>query len=75
MFTPDFWKEFCPYAEQGSIYFKKQGTFKDLKPLYRKELENGNRLHHYRLYFSDEILELLITITKDNKIVLLDGRE
>jgi CubicO group peptidase (beta-lactamase class C family) len=75
MFTPEFWKEMLPYFEQASNYLKKQGTFEDLKPLFREDLDNGNRLHHYRLYFSKETLELLITITKDNKIVMLEGRE
>lgn len=39
------------------------------------DLEDGNRLHHYRLYFIKDILEVLITFTKDNKIAFLEGRE
>lgn len=75
MFTPEFGKEFLPYSDRTSAYLKKQGTFKRLELLERKDLENLERHYHYRLFFSEEILELFVTLTKDYKIVRFEGRE
>ncbi len=75
MFTPEFGKEFITRADRASAYLKKQGTFMDLELLDRKKLDNGSRIHHYRLFFSKEAIELLITLTKDNKIAKIEGRD
>lgn len=75
MFTPEFGNNFLPYSGRTSAYLKRQGTFQSLELLDRKELENRARLYHYRLIFSEEVLELLLTLTKDNKISNMEGRE
>lgn len=75
MFTPEFGNGFLPYAYRTTAYLKKQGTFKGLELLDRKELDNAARQYHYRLFFSDEVLELLVTLTKDNKIAGMEGRD
>lgn len=75
MFTAEFWQEMLPYSEQAANFLNSMGSFVDLKPLYREDLDDGNRLHHYRLYFSKDSLEVLITFTKDHTIAFLEGRE
>ncbi|MEO6540948.1 MAG: serine hydrolase domain-containing protein [Ferruginibacter sp.] len=75
MLTPEFGNDFLTYSGRTSAYLRNQGTFKRLELLDRKELENGERYFHYRLIFSAEVLELLVTLTKDNKISKMEGRE
>lgn len=75
MFTPEFGNSFLPYSSRTSAYLKNQGTFKRLELLDRKELENQERFYHYRLIFSEEVLELLVTLTRDHKISHMEGRE
>ena len=75
MFTPEFGKVFLPRSARASAYLKRQGTFMELELLDRKKLENENRIHHYRLIFSKEVIELLITLTKDNVISMIESRE
>ncbi len=75
MFTPEFGKEFIARSDKATAYLKKQGTFMDLALLDRKKLDNKSRLLHYRLFFSNEPIEILITLTKDNKVSKIEGRE
>lgn len=75
MFTPEFGKAFLPNSGRTSAYLKNQGTFISLQLLDHKLLENQERLYHYRVNFTDEILELLVTLTKENKISSMEGRE
>ncbi len=75
MFTTEFGPGFLDRSERASAYLKRQGTFTGMELLERKDLENQSRLHHYRLIFSKEAVELLITLTPDNKIAAIEGRE
>ena len=75
MFTPEFGQSFLPSSERASGYLKRQGTFINMELLNRKDLDSQTKLHHYRLFFSKETIELLVTITKDNKISGIEGRE
>lgn len=75
MFTKEFGNDFLPYSHRASAYLKKHGRFERLELLDRRELDNQRRLYHYRLFFSHEVLELLLTLDKDNKIAAMEGRE
>lgn len=75
MLTPGFANQFLPYSDRTSAFLKKQGTFQRIELLARKSLENRNRVYHYRLVFSQEALELLVTLTPENKIAGIEGRE
>lgn len=75
MFTTEFGKGFLPVSGRASAYLKRQGTFKGMELLDRKNANNENRVHHYRLIFSKEPIELLVTLTKDNKIAGIESRE
>ena len=75
MLTTGFANQFLPYSDRTSAFLKKQGTFQRIELLARKSLENRNRVYHYRLVFSQEALELLVTLTPENKIAGIEGRE
>ena len=75
MLTPEFGKEFLPYAGETSSFLKKQGSFKGMELLDRKNVGNDMRKFHYRLFFSMEVLEVIITLNKENKISMMEGRE
>lgn len=75
MFTKEFGVDFLQHSHRTSAYLKKQGKFERLELLDRQDLDNQRRLYHYRLIFSEEVMELLATLDKDNKIAGMEGRE
>jgi len=75
LFTPEFGERFIPRSGSASNHLKSLGTFMGLELLERKDLPDDRRIHHYRLIFSKDAEELLLTITKDNKIAAIEGRE
>ncbi|UOK43663.1 MULTISPECIES: serine hydrolase domain-containing protein [Flavobacterium] len=74
MFTPELGAEFIPQSEKTSAYLKKQVIFNGLELLDRKNLDSKTRMYHYRLHFSKESIEILVTLTKNNKISGIEGR-
>jgi hypothetical protein len=52
-----------------------KGTLVRTELLYRIINENGLRVYHYRVIFSKEEVELLMTLTADNKIAGIERRE
>lgn len=75
LFTPEFGDRFIPRSGMASAHLKSLGNFIGLELLNRKDLPDESGVHHYRLIFSNETEELLITITKDKKIAAIEGRE
>lgn len=75
LFTAEFGQAFIPRSGRATSHLKSLGDFKSIQLLDRKEGEHQSRIYHYRLLFSKEAEELLITITKDNKIAAIEGRE
>ncbi|MEJ8819733.1 serine hydrolase domain-containing protein [Lacibacter sp. H407] len=75
LFTPEMAQRFIPRSGRASAHLKSLGYFMRIELLDRKDLPNENRVYHYRLIFRNEPEELLITITKDNKISAIEGRE
>ena len=59
----------------ASAHLKSMGDFIGIELLERKDLPNQSRVHHYRLIFRNESEELLLTVTKDNKISAIEGRD
>ncbi|WNM18063.1 serine hydrolase domain-containing protein [Flavobacterium capsici] len=68
MLTTEFGKEFLPVVEKNSKFLNRQGTFEKMELLDRKNVDNEHSMHHYRLVFSEESIELIFWLTKDNKI-------
>lgn len=75
LFTPEFGERFIPRSGRASAHLKSLGKFMGIELLNRKELPDASKVHHYRILFSNEPEELLITITKDNKIAAIEGRD
>lgn len=75
MLTPEFGGFFLSRVKGISNFLKTHGNFKNLELLERKALDNGSRSYHYRVNFSDGFLEMVLTLTKENKIAGLEGRE
>jgi CubicO group peptidase (beta-lactamase class C family) len=75
MFTPEFGPPVIERSEQTAAYLKLKGSFTKLELLERTNKEKDLRQYHYRLYFSKEEMELFVTLTKDNKIAGIEGRE
>lgn len=75
IFTAEFGQAFIPRSGRATAHLKSLGDFKSMQLLDRKDGEHQSRIYHYRLLFSKEAEELLITITKDNKIAAIEGRE
>ena len=75
LFTPELGDRFIPRSGTASAHLQSLGNFVRLELLNRKGITNGSKKHHYRLVFSKESEELLVTITKDNKIAAIEGRE
>jgi CubicO group peptidase (beta-lactamase class C family) len=75
LFTAEYGQSFIPRSGRASAHLKSLGDFTGIELLNRQDLENQSRVHHYRLIFSKESEELLLTITKDNKISAIEGRE
>ena len=75
IFTAEFGQAFIPRSGRATAHLKSLGDFKSMQLLDRKVGEHQSRIYHYRLLFSKEAEELLITITKDNKIAAIEGRE
>lgn len=75
MFTPDLGPQIIGMSKQTATFLKSKGSFNNLELLARTNKENGQRLYHYRLMFSKEEMNLFITLTKENKIAHIEGRE
>jgi len=75
MLTPEFGEFFLPIVKEVSQYLKSHGSLKNLELLEKKSLENGARSYHYRINFTGGVSEMLLTLTKENKISGLEGRE
>ena len=75
LFTPEFGQRFIPRSGMASAHLKSMGDFIGIELLERKDLPNQSRVHHYRLIFRNESEELLLTVTKDNKISAIEGRD
>ncbi len=75
LFTPAFGDLFIPRSGHISAHLQSLGNFTGLELLDRKELPDGNRLLHCRLLFAKDVEELVLTITKDNRIAALEGSE
>lgn len=75
MFTPELGPQIVGMSQQTATFLKTKGSFIKLELLARTMKDNDQRQYHYRLYFSKEQMELFITLTKDNKIAAIDGRE
>jgi D-alanyl-D-alanine carboxypeptidase len=75
MFTPEFGPQMIAMSAQVSASLKLKGSFVRLELLDRKNIENDLRIYHYRIFFSKEEIELLVTLTKNNKIAKIEGRE
>ncbi len=75
MFTPEFGKNFMPVSSRPAAFLKTHGKFLKPELLARYPLESVGTKYHYRLLFSEGQLELMITLTKDNKIASIEGRD
>ena len=75
IFTDEFGQAFIPRSGRATSHLKSLGDFKSIQLLDRKDGGHQSRIYHYRLLFNKEAEELLITITKDNKIAAIEGRE
>jgi CubicO group peptidase (beta-lactamase class C family) len=75
LFTPEFGPQMMALSARVAANLKQKGSFIRLELLDRKNIENDLRIYHYRLFFSKEEVELLVTLTKDNKIAHIEGRE
>lgn len=75
LFTPEFGQQMIAMSAQIAANLKAKGTYIRLELLDRKAKDNDLRIYHYRVFFSKEEVELLITLTKDNKIAQVEGRE
>lgn len=75
LFTPEYGQSFIPRSGRPSAHLKSLGNFIGIELLNRKDGENESKVYHYRFIFTKETEELLLTITKDNKIAALEGRE
>lgn len=75
MLTPEFGSEFLPHSARTSAFLKQQGTFLRMELLERRNADKEMRVHHYRLVFSLEVIEIMVTLTKDNVIAGIEGRE
>ncbi len=75
LFTSEFGPQIMGISARIATNLKAKGTFIKLELLDRKSKEDGTTIYHYRLYFSKEEVELLLTFTKDNKIAAVEGRE
>lgn len=75
LFTPEFGERFIPRSSRASAHLKSLGNFMGIELLSRKELPDQSKLHHYQIIFSKESEELFLTITKDNKISAIEGRD
>ncbi len=75
LFTPAFGKQMIDMSPQIAAGLKPNGSFIKLELLDRKTKDDGMRVYHYRVIFSREEMELVITLTKENKIAGVEGRE
>lgn len=75
LFTPEFGKQMMAMSPQIAAGLKPNGSFIKLELLDRSNKENDLRVYHYRVIFSKEEVELLLTLTKENKIAGVEGRE
>lgn len=75
LFTPDLGPRIMSRSKQTAAYLSSMGSFKGLELLERKSLGDGQRIHHYRLFFEKEEVELLLTLNRDGKIAFVEGRE
>ena len=75
LFTEEFGQRFIPRSDMASAHLKSLGDFKGLELLDKQNGPDQSRVYHYRLNFSKESEEVLLTITKDNKISAIEGRE
>ena len=75
LFTPELGERFIPNSGRASDHLKSLGDFIRLELLARKDLPNESKVYHYRLVFRNESEELLLTITKENKIAAIESRD
>ena len=75
LFTPEFGKQMIAMSQQIAAGLKPNGSFMKLELLDHKIIEYGLRVYHYRVIFSKEEVELILTLTKENKIAGVEGRE
>lgn len=75
LFTAEFGKQMVVMSPQIAAGLKPNGSFIKLELLDRKTNDDGYRIYHYRVIFSKEEVELLLTLTKENKIAHVEGRE
>jgi CubicO group peptidase (beta-lactamase class C family) len=75
LFTPEFGQQMIAMSPQIAAGLKPNGSFIKLELLDRKAKDDGLRVYHYRVIFSKEEVELLLTLTKENKIAGVEGRE
>ena len=75
LFTAEMAQRFIPRSGRASAHLKSLGDFMGIELLQKKMLDKENREYHYRVLFSKENEELLITMTKDNKIAAIEGRD
>ena len=75
LFTPEFGKQMIAMSQQIAAGLKPNGSFMKLELLDSKTKDDGMRVYHYRVIFSKEEVELILTLTKENKIAGVEGRE
>lgn len=73
MFTPEAGPQILDQARPAANFFKSLGPLKQIELLKRTEADNDHN-HHYRLIYKAEEIEMIFTITKDNKIAHIDLR-
>lgn len=75
LFTEELGPQIIRMTSQTASVLNSKGSFVKLELLDRKAGTNDLRVYHYRVVFSKEELELFISLTMDNKIAHLEGRE
>lgn len=67
LFTSEYGPRILSQSKPFALYFKSLGPFIKLELLDHRN-KNDLRIYHYRFFFSEEEIELLFTLTRDNKI-------
>ena len=75
LFTPEFGPQMIAMAGQTAAFLKPKGSFNKLELLNRTRKDNDLQVYHYRVIFSKEEVELLLTLTKDHRIAHVEGTE